>query len=62
MVNPADIAEAVRLADGSLILERSGSDEERQADELELGMAGWQVIARCERPGEPTLITWAKTP
>jgi hypothetical protein len=62
MVNPADVGEALRLSDGSLILERADSDSEREADELQLGEAGWQVIARRERPGQPTLVTWAKTP
>ena len=62
MVNPADVAQALRLADGSLILERADSDNEREADEQQLGEAGWQVIARRERPGQPTLVTWAKTP
>jgi hypothetical protein len=62
MVTPADVAQALQLPDGSLILERADSDDERDADEQQLGNAGWQVIARCERPGQPTLVTWAKTP
>jgi hypothetical protein len=62
MVTPAEVADALRLPDGSLILERADSDDEREAGERELGEAGWQVIARRERPGQPTLVTWAKTP
>jgi hypothetical protein len=62
MVTSADIDQALRLPDGSLILERADSDDEREADEEQLGNDGWQVIARCERPGQPTVVTWAKTP
>jgi hypothetical protein len=62
MVTPADVDQALRLADGSLIMERADSDDEREADEQQLGEAGWQVIARRERPGQPTVVTWAKTP
>ena len=62
MVTPADIDQALRLPDGSLILERADSDDERAADEEQLGNDGWQVIARRERPGQPTVVTWAKPP
>ncbi len=62
MVTRADVEQALRLPDGSLILERADSDDERVADEEQLGKAGWQVIARRERPGQTTVVTWAKTP
>ena len=62
MVTTAEIGQAIRLPDGSLIMERADSDDEREADEVQLGNDGWQVIARRERPGQPTVVTWAKTP
>jgi hypothetical protein len=62
MVTPADVEQALHLPDGSLILERADSDDEREADAEQLGQAGWQVIARRERPGQTTVVTWAKTP
>ena len=62
MVTPAEVADALRLPDGSLVVARAASAHEREAGERELGEAGWQVIARRERPGQPTLVTWAKTP
>jgi hypothetical protein len=43
-------------------MERADSDDEREADEQQLGEAGWQVIARRERPGQTTVVTWAKSP
>jgi hypothetical protein len=62
MVSPEDVAKAVRLPDGSLIMERVDGDDELEAEAQLLGDAGWQVISRCERPGQPTIVTWAKAP
>jgi hypothetical protein len=62
MVSPDDLANALRLPDGSLIMDRADGDDELDADAQQLGDAGWQVISRCERPGLPTVITWAKAP
>jgi hypothetical protein len=62
MVSPDDVADALRLPDGSLIMERADSDEELEADARQLGEDGWEVISRRERPGQTTVVTWAKAP
>ena len=62
MVTADDVANALRLPDGSLIMDRAAADDELDADAQQLGDAGWQVISRCERPGQTTVITWAKAP
>jgi hypothetical protein len=62
MVTPDDVANAVRLPDGSLIMDRAAGDEERDADAQQLDDAGWKVVSRRERPGQPAVITWAKAP
>ncbi|MGA2283996.1 MAG: hypothetical protein ABSH07_10095 [Candidatus Dormibacteria bacterium] len=62
MVSQDDLARAERLPDGSLILERADSDDELEAEAQVLGDAGWQMVSRRERPGQTTVITWAKNP
>ncbi len=62
VVSQDDLARAERLPDGSLILERADSDAELEAEAQVLGDAGWQMVSRCERPGQTTVVTWAKNP
>ncbi len=60
MLSAEDLASAERLPDGSLLLERADSDEELRAEAKLLGAAGWELISRRERPGQTTVVTWAK--
>ncbi|MGD1034217.1 MAG: hypothetical protein ABR977_07280 [Candidatus Dormibacteria bacterium] len=60
MLSADYLASAERLPDGSLLLERADSDEELKADAQLLGEEGWQLISRRERPGQTTVVTWAK--
>jgi hypothetical protein len=62
MDSPDDVANALRLPDGSLIMDRAAGDEDRDADARQLDEAGWKVISRREWPGQPAVITWAKAP
>jgi hypothetical protein len=62
MVSPDDVANALRLPDGSLIMDRADGDDQLEAEPRHLHDAGWQVISRRERPGQSTVITWAKIP
>ena len=61
MLSADYLASAERLPDGSLLLERADSDEELAAEALLLGEAGWELISRRERPGQTTVVTWAKS-
>jgi len=61
MLSADDLANAERLRDGSLLLERADSEEELKAEAQLLGEAGWELISRRERPGQTTVVTWAKT-
>ena len=62
MVTADDVANALRLPDGSLIMDRADGDDQLEAEPRHLHDAGWQVISRRERPGQSTVITWAKIP
>jgi hypothetical protein len=62
MVSPEDLDKAERLADGSLLLERADSDAELEEEARVLGDSGWEIVARRERPGQTTVVTWAKRP
>jgi hypothetical protein len=43
-------------------MDRADGDDELAAEPRHLQDAGWQVISRRERPGQSTVITWAKIP
>ena len=60
MVSPDDLANAERLPDGSLLLELADTDAELDEEARVLGESGWEIVARRERPGQTTVVTWAK--